>query len=531
MTSFAAGLGRVRELPLHPFIAAALVPLNPVAAHPDLFVPSDAVRPLAILAGLCALLLFALGRLLPAPGGAIVMSACFIGCLLPWAGKSALAIHAAVVLGLVVLLRRHPAPPPATTAMNVALAAMLLVPLWSMGKDAWTGPGEDAPPPGPFQRSGPIQSSGPLPSIVHIVLDGYGGAESLRSVMGFDNSEFFDALATLGFVVAPNARSPYNQTLFTMSSIFYGDYIPAGRPPLSEDVPARVRRSLSRLVTNGPVQHQLRASGYHLAFTESGYSAIRFPRRSTVYRPAALPNPLELHMMAVYPLGSALSGLRWLTGGTHHAVTTQRRVTAHALTTEAYRTLETPLFLYHHIMAPHPPFDVDEHGRPTDRWLQAFGQVGLADGDHVTLGHLDRQMEYREGYVAKLKYVNAAVLRQVSSMIQTIPSPKVILLHGDHGSGSRLHFEDPSRTCLAERFSTFLAVYSDDAAVREAFARATAGRPNVINVYRVLFDARFGTSLGPLEDRSYFVRWSTPWEPERLAEAAMTAACGDMRDR
>jgi hypothetical protein len=78
-----------------------------------------------------------------------------------------------------------------------------------------------------------------------------------------------------------------------------------------------------------------------------------------------------------------------------------------------------------------------------------------------------------------------------------------------------------------ERFSTFLAVYSDDAAIREAFAGIASDRPNVINLYRTLFDARFGAgaALGPLADRSYFVRWQRPQRPELLSEPDREAAC------
>jgi hypothetical protein len=69
---------------------------------------------------------------------------------------------------------------------------------------------------------GPIPTGPPrtLPHIVHIVLDGYSRADVLQNTYGFDNGPFLSALRQRGFHIADQATTPFNQTLFVMSSIF-----------------------------------------------------------------------------------------------------------------------------------------------------------------------------------------------------------------------------------------------------------------------------------------------------------------------
>lgn len=60
------------------------------------------------------------------------------------------------------------------------------------------------------------------PSIIHIVLDGYGSSEVLSRIYGHDTTPFFSELERRGFSVVPDAVSPYSQTLPSIASVMSG---------------------------------------------------------------------------------------------------------------------------------------------------------------------------------------------------------------------------------------------------------------------------------------------------------------------
>ena len=121
-----------------------------------------------------------------------------------------------------------------------------------------------------------------------------------------------------------------------------------------------------------------------------------------------------------------------------------------------YSEVKTPKFVYQHVIAPHSPFIIDRSGA----FMNFPGFTSTAEGDRVVLGDPHRRQAYVLGYLEKLRYVNEKVLQQIRRL-RELPGKKIIILHGDHGSGSKYYLDDPGRTCLRERFTSFLAVYSD----------------------------------------------------------------------
>ena len=131
------------------------------------------------------------------------------------------------------------------------------------------------------------------------------------------------------------------------------------------------------------------------------------------------------------------------------------------------------------------------------------------------------QAQYKVGFLEKRRYINQAILEQVRDMIHDIPAPKIIIIHGDHGSGTYLFPNDPDRTCLKDRMSPFLAIYADNPSLRQVLTKYRNERFNLVNLYRIIFDASFGTNLATADDRSYFLEWDRPKHPHRVSEESM----------
>jgi hypothetical protein len=212
----------------------------------------------------------------------------------------------------------------------------------------------------------------------------------------------------------------------------------------------------------------------------------------------------------------------WVAGRPNFKSARLTELTRFSLTTDFYKDYPPPFVLYEHVVAPHPPFNIDRNGNATTRW-KAFSD--MEDGGHATLGGPRRQQRYIEGYLEKLRYVNAEVVKQLQAMVEDVPAPKVIMLHGDHGGGAYYLPDDPELSCLNERYSPFLAVYTDDPQIRAAFAHIATERVNLVNLYRLIFDARFGTDLGLAADRSWFNSWDSPRELIELSDEQISASC------
>ena len=70
-----------------------------------------------------------------------------------------------------------------------------------------------------------IPSQAATPDIYYIILDGYGRADMLQIIHGFDNSMFMESLEQRGFVVASESQSNYARTLLSLSSSLNMQYL------------------------------------------------------------------------------------------------------------------------------------------------------------------------------------------------------------------------------------------------------------------------------------------------------------------
>jgi hypothetical protein len=312
-----------------------------------------------------------------------------------------------------------------------------------------------------------------------------------------------------------------------MSSIFsmnylddYVEVLRSASPKLSRGV---FRRRLSRHFWNSPVRRALAARGYRFVAIDTEYSPLRVGNadRMRVSPNLAGLSYFERQHYGMTPFNAIYRRLRG--GGVRLTREAMRAV--YALGSHDHGDVEPPLLVYNHVVSPHPPFSLDREGRPRH---QRPG--GLEDGNHWLADDAEREARYREGYLEKLRYSNAALLVHVQGLIDDSPDPKVIIVHGDHGGGLFLDHTDSAASCLKERFATLLAVYSSGGGIAAALGDAV----NLVNLYRILFNAELGSALPALPDRSYFVTWEAPWDfervdPDRLAD--YDDNCGGSPDR
>lgn len=337
------------------------------------------------------------------------------------------------------------------------------------------------------------------PSIIHIVLDGYGASEPLANIYGHDAMPFFSELEDREFVVIDNAIVPYSQTLPSMASVMSG-----GPVNMTDDRghAGRLRADLGYTIRNGPVPALLEASGYTIARADSGYKLVDFDGARVVTSNQRALTPFETLLLQGFGNSFGLVHNRILRG---------------ALAEGTLDELPQPFFYYQHLIAPHPPFTISADGSP--RHSEAFS---YNDGSHFVQNSSRLREHYIEGYREKAVFVEAAILSQIDALPD---GPKVVIIHGDHGPGAFLDHESAENTCLGERLKTFVAIYSDVPGVTRRLASSKDEPFSTVNIYRAVLSELMETEIPSVAATSHFLQWNDPTAMMRVDPRDLDLPC------
>ena len=524
---------RVWEFPAYPLIVACLPLLNIFANNRSLF-PDAAVlvRPFVVSVLAAALLTIVANRLSRNRHRGSLLIAILLALLAngesvaePIArvmgqtvgmdmGPEYPLLGIFVTLALIVTLSRI--PPVVTVAANVWAVVMLCfyLMIWGFMPLLQALDGTEQENLTPRDVFAGARATGDKPDIYHITLDGYARADVLRELYEFDNTDFLDRIRGLGFAVAERATTPYNQTQLVMSSIFEGAYLhrsEEGRNRSPGDYRDRIRE---RFLENSTVMALTRME-YQIAATYTEYSPVDIGRHDMI-----APRPwLELtffERVAFERNALSLLALKFdsLNQGENHTISMMRD----AYSAPFARTLGRPAFLFTHQLAPHPPFDVSRDG---ERRKTIRRPHRLVDATVFHDGEESLRLEYKNGYVEKLLLINAETIRYLERLIRDLPDPKIVILHGDHGGGLYVDQENLDATCVKERFSPLLALYSSDGQLQDRLGDDF----NLVNLYRLIFNTYFETDLPMLESENYFAPYLAPSNHLRINAEDWEKSC------
>jgi hypothetical protein len=519
----------IGHFPIYPIVFAAVFPLNLYESNFDLFPQFvDVLRPLAVLVlfALAMTVLFGAGMRNMQRGGVAAVILVYVltyharamaelGRIIQelFGASPPEAILALPIIALICLLFIFVRPTAsATRIVNAAALAILVYHAVVLVQiDARELPPEATAATAAERRDFALASAGASrPDIYHIVLDGYARADVLAESYGFDNSRFIRRLENLGFAVADRAVSPYNRTLEIMNSVFYGRYLP--EQTSTDAVSERVYRDiLSDQFQRNLVTTALSDMGYTLATTKSEFQPLEMNQADVVFNDNLY--GFTVFERTVYGrtlIPWVLESLGFLNS------TSSRSKMRESFAVPLWAELPKPFFAYVHILAPHPPFDLDENGE----------RIAMSTSDIFTQTRYDRNIpekvfRFRDGYVNKLRVVNDEVYAYVKRILAESPDPKIIIIHGDHGGGIFMDLRDAAGTCHKERMSPMVAVYSSDGALQ----RALPDDLNIINLYRVVFNTYFGTDMPLRPSESMFVNIDDPTRRTSISPEELRETC------
>jgi hypothetical protein len=333
------------------------------------------------------------------------------------------------------------------------------------------------------------------PDIYLIILDGYGRADSLQEMYGYDNSGFINFLKDTGFYVADHATSNYPQTELSLSSLLNFQYL--------DDYVAGFGDASGR----GPLRELLQHTNFRRFLENEGYRFVALPsaalfaqiRDADMYMSL---NPINLNEFEGLLVSSSIVGVAVEAGGVNLPVQsyeTHRQSILFSL--EALKDvpkLAGPKFVFAHILSPHPPFIFDRSGNfvPPDYPYSSW-DASLFPGS---------KEQYIRGYTDQITFVNRKIQDTIQSILNNSVKPPIIIIQGDHGPGAHYDMLELKDSCLTERYSILNAYYFPDGDYESLYPEITP-----VNSLRVVMNQYFGASLELLADKNYFASWLSPY--------------------
>ncbi len=331
------------------------------------------------------------------------------------------------------------------------------------------------------------------PDIYYIIPDAYPSDAWLRDEMGFDNSEFTNALKARGFVIADHAQSNYGLTVFSLASTLNFRYIEANPTPLKDTNYARL------FVADSEAARQLRQIDYvHIqllsgwlfpstvadinrAFTQAGPIDIEVDLGGFVktftkdtrletgqafvlghfYKHSFLSLYLDTTLLRI--VKSYWEELQNTNENAPFSPWDPSLFLATIEEIEAIVAMPEPTFAIVHLLKPHLPVTFNEHGEIIGRdWTPTD-----------------------EEYIAEFRYLNSRFLRMLDTILKDSQSPPVIIFQADHGS---TFGRNKSESGKLTHFNSYAAYYLPDLYSLEIPEPFT-----FVNTFPLVFNEIFGT--------------------------------------
>jgi len=356
-------------------------------------------------------------------------------------------------------------------AVTIAFSLVGIVSNWSRGAETSTD-------------TSAVELPEHRPDIYYIILDGYARADLLQNRFAFDNTPFLDSLTARGFFVADSSYSNYCQTLLSLSSslnLSYHDELVLEMGEESTD-----RKRLIQMIKNNYAAQFLKDYGYKTVACPSGYYGTEITNADIYITPPGTLSEFEEILLNTTPIPVVLRKMKSLT--LH-----RDRVLSNLSHLATRPDTDDPLFVFAHIICPHPPFVFNAEGGPADvSGFQVFsqGKSGLWPFGQAN----------ENAYIDQVRFMNSQLLTMIDKILGASPST-VIVLQADHGALFPRMDTQSDTDEYFQKFSILNAYHLPDADSTVLWETITP-----VNSLAVIFNALYGTDFEIVPDRIY---WST----------------------
>lgn len=350
---------------------------------------------------------------------------------------------------------------------------------------------------------------GSTPNIIDIVLDGHARGDVLATRYHQSNAGFLDGLRSRGFRVLDKSTTNYSATAVSLTSMLNMNYVTRPKGFVGDDM-----EPLTEMMRHNAVARRLSGYGYRSVCFLSGCSFTESVDADEYRSDVESMSRYELSLLGFTPFNILIN--TWVRGSGNDPYETHRRRVISSL--NGIATVDDrrqPVFVFSHVVCPHPPFIFRASGVPTipDR------QFSMWDADDF-ISQGGSKAGYIQGYREQVAYLDRLVLKSVDSIRGMMHRPSIIIIRSDHGPGLGMNFNDIKSSDLGERMPNLMAIHFPDGDYSGIYPTITG-----VNIYRVVLSKYLGARYPLLPDRNYFVNWRHPYRQTLLSREQIERSC------
>jgi hypothetical protein len=334
---------------------------------------------------------------------------------------------------------------------------------------------------------------GDPPNVYWFVLDEYARNDQLESLIGYDNSEFYEELESLGFTVSETSTANYPRTHLSLSSTLQMDYV--AEP--GNDVDNEFVEFAPLIRGDNETIRRFRAHGYDYVYSD--HPSVQWSSctedLADVCLPAVSPpwsiDELDQELLELTPLRS----FRLFSTPYTEPMQVLEELDERA------GEVDEPFFLFAHVGSPHWPYRFGEDCSPRDAPRDAFQ---LAPADRAA------------AYVNEVECLNVLMIDAAERIVEADPGA-IVLIQSDHGSTFLTNWARPleewTPEALGERYAVLNAMRLPPGCDDEAVEGMT-----LVNTFRLVFSCIEDRQPDLLPTRRFLSPWDDIAEVEEIPE-------------
>ena len=335
-----------------------------------------------------------------------------------------------------------------------------------------------------------ISENQELPDVYYLILDEYARNDALIEYHDFSNHELTEFLENKGFHIAKNSFANYPMSVQSIPATMNMNYINF----LADEIGTEVRnyKPLNEknygLYPNNMVIKNFKEMNYKiitfntfaLHLHENPLSDETFCHRDKFLLDNRLVDVLARTSIFGYYIE------RWAEGEL-------RQVTLCAFENfgNAGNVFDEPVFVWAHVMLPHPPWIFGPNGEE----ITPGKPLLITDNPEFR----DSGWEPKRQYIQQVQFANKKTIEAVENILENNKNA-IIIIQGDHGTAWETNWMEPSKDDAWQRLRNFDAIYFPDEDKR---VQLNDDR-TLVNTFRIVFNSYFGSDYEMLENKMYW---------------------------
>lgn len=312
-----------------------------------------------------------------------------------------------------------------------------------------------------------------MPDIYYLVMDSYGNHNTLKTKFDFDNSPFLEFLDSRNFTMPSATHSNYPETQLSIPSTLNMQYVNIETNPTSMQTAAF---NAEKITDNNEAMKKLKEKGYKIISFSSGTWITDAIRLVDIYHCDS--NFLNSEFIGMIIRTSMLNPTHVFLFEYDFRYGINCMFDTIPILKDNH---DQPIFVFAHIMIPHPPYVFGPNGETVN-----VESLSFTDG-----------WSNKKGYLDQVKYANKR-MTDILDGILSDENQSIIIVQSDHGPKLDVDFVNTTDEMYAQVFGILNAYHLPgcDDQIYDSISP--------INSFRIILNCYFDENYELLDDIAYW---------------------------